>query len=69
MVAKIGKVHEIRQDLDEMTNSNRLVNAKAVQFNEHTFLVEPVQKVVVSAVKFNITEAAVTKNMAANADV
>ncbi len=69
MVAKIGKVREIGRDLDEMTDCDRSVNAKAVRFEKHTFLLEPVKKVVVSAVKFDITKAAVTKNVAADADM
>jgi len=69
MVTKVGKVRQIGCDFRKVANRDGAVNSQSVRFEKYMLFLEPREEVASRASKFNAAEAAVTKNVAADADL
>ena len=64
---KVGKVSNRWHNFGEVSNSYWVLNAQTIRFKEYSFLLQPIEEMAFGALKLDVAEAAVAKNMAVDA--
>jgi len=66
---EVDEVCESWRNFDEVTNGDQAIDPQTIGFNKYSFLLKPVKKVLVLALKFDTSKAVVAKHVASDANM